>query len=444
MTALCNRFNLDFMEYKEQGDVLGAKIKVIGAGGAGSNAVNGMIAAGLNSIEFWVANTDKQALEVAQTPNKMQLGAKLTRGLGAGGNPETGRLAAEESAEFIREAIAGSDMIFVTAGMGGGTGTGSAAVIADIARENGILTVGVVTRPFSFEGRRRVKLAEEGIKQLKDKVDALIVIPNDRLLEITERQTSMTDAFSLADNVLLQAVQGISDIIQVPGLINVDFADVKSVMFNAGNAIMGMGRASGEGRAVEAARQAVNSPLLENSISGATGIIFNVTGGRDLTLHEVNEAAESIYEEVNEDANIIVGAVIDEKLQGEIQITVIATGFKSLEKLETPKATTAHSKDKQAPFYLNFGSTFGSGSKSSSATRPSSQQARSVASPNNLFFSGSKEGFNKSAIKARVTMPTIETTEAVVDTEMKVRTNQATGSSFTENVDIPDFLRMKK
>jgi cell division protein FtsZ len=431
------------MEYTNQ-EVLGANIKVIGAGGAGSNAVNGMIAGGLNNIEFWVANTDKQALEVSQTPNKMQLGVKLTRGLGAGGNPETGRLAAEESSEFISQAIEGSDMIFITAGMGGGTGTGSAAVIADIAREKGILTVGVVTKPFSFEGRRRVKLAEEGIKQLKDKVDALIIIPNDRLLEITERQTSMTDAFSLADNVLLQAVQGISDIIQVPGLINVDFADVKSVMFNAGNAIMGMGRASGEGRAVEAARQAVNSPLLENSIAGATGIIFNVTGGRDLTLHEVNEAAESIYEAVNEDANIIVGAVIDEKLQGEIQITVIATGFKSVEKLDTPtnKALASQSKDKSSPFYLNFGSTFGSSAKP--AARPGSQQARSVSSPNNLFFSNSRDSLDKSAIKARVTMPTIEATEAAVETEMQVRTSPMSSSSFTENVDIPDFLRMKK
>lgn len=434
------------MEHRNQ-EVLGANIKVIGAGGAGSNAVNGMILGGLNNIEFWVANTDKQALEIAQTPNKMQLGSKLTRGLGAGGNPETGRLAAEESSEFISQAIDGADMIFITAGMGGGTGTGSAAVIADIAREKNILTVGVVTKPFSFEGRRRVKLAEEGIKQLKDKVDALIIIPNDRLLEITERQTSMTDAFSLADNVLLQAVQGISDIIQVPGLINVDFADVKSVMFNAGNAIMGMGRASGEGRAVEAARQAVNSPLLENSISGATGIIFNVTGGKDLTLHEVNEAAESIYEEVNEDANIIVGAVIDERLQGEIQITVIATGFKSVEKLDAPgKTVAAQSKDKSSPFYLNFGSTFGSNANSGKpAARPSSHQTRSASSPNNLFFSNSRDSVDKSAIKARVTMPTLEAAEPAIETEMKVRMpSPSTSSSFADNVDIPDFLRMKK
>lgn len=441
------------MDYtnQQQQRVTGANIKVVGSGGAGSNAVNGMIEAGLNNIEFWVANTDKQALEVAQTVNKIQLGLKLTRGLGAGGNPETGRLAAEESSEIIDQALDGADMVFITAGMGGGTGTGSAAVIADIAREKGILTVGVVTRPFSFEGRRRVKLAEEGIKQLKDKVDALIIIPNDRLLEITERQTSMTDAFSLADNVLLQAVQGISDIIQVPGLINVDFADVKSVMFNAGNAIMGMGRASGEGRAVAAARQAVNSPLLENTITGATGIIFNVTGGKDLTLHEVNEAAESIYDEVNEDANIIVGAVIDERLQGEIQITVIATGFKSVEKLETPnKFAAAPAKDGKAPFYLNFGSTFGGGtaSRPTNGTKASAptQPAKSVASPNNLFF-GREASSDKAAIKARVAVPSFETNnfDSASANEMKVRpATPSTSSSFAENVDIPDFLRMKK
>ncbi len=428
-------------------DTKGATIKVFGSGGAGCNAVNSMIMAGLHNIEFWVANTDLQALEVAQTPNKIQLGGKLTRGLGAGGNPETGKLAAEESAEIISHALEGADMAFITAGMGGGTGTGSSSVIADIARSKGVLTVGVVTRPFSFEGRRRVKLAEEGIKQLKEKVDALIVIPNDKLLEITERQTSMTDAFKLADNVLLQGVQGISDIITIPGLINVDFADVKSVMFSAGNAIMGMGRASGEGRAVQAARQAVNSPLLENTITGATGIIFNVTGGKDLTLHEVNEAAESIYDEVNEDANIIVGAVVDERMQGEIQITVIATGFKTREMGEAQKLishSSSSSKDK-APFYLNFGSTFGSNTpKAGSAPKPTTN--KSVASPNNLFFSSSS---GSQPIKAKVTTQTPEVQEPSLASEMKVRSNSSLGSStasssFSTSVDIPDFLKMKK
>lgn len=424
------------MEQFNNQDIVGANIKVIGAGGAGSNAVNGMITNGLSNIQFWVANTDKQALEVAQTANKIQLGEKLTRGLGAGGNPETGKLAAEESHEVIAQAMDGADMIFITAGMGGGTGTGSASVVADIAREKGILTVGVVTKPFSFEGRRRVKLAEEGIKQLREKVDALIVIPNDRLLEITERQTSMTEAFALADNVLLQGVQGISDIIQVPGLINVDFADVKSVMFNAGNAIMGMGRASGEGRAVSAAKQAVNSPLLENSITGATGIIFNVTGGKDLTLHEVNEAAESIYDEVKEDANIIVGAVIDEKLQGEIQITVIATGFKPVEQTEI-KTQVATEKEK-TPFYLNFGGGFGTKAKPSESVQQS-VQSKTATSPNNLFFSSPAKPVEE---PVAVTEP---------ETEMKVRpesrtpaANPAAATKFSGNVDIPDFLRMKK
>jgi cell division protein FtsZ len=426
----------------------GANIKVFGAGGAGSNAVNGMIESGLSNIEFWVANTDMQALDVAQTARKIQLGSKLTRGLGAGGNPETGKMAAEESKEIIAKSLEGADMVFVTAGMGGGTGTGSSSVIADLAREKGILTVGVVTKPFGFEGRRRCKLAEEGIKQLKDKVDALIVIPNDRLLEITERQTSMTDAFALADNVLLQAVQGISDIITVPGLINVDFADVKSVMLNAGNAIMGMGKASGEGRAVKAAKQAINSPLLEDSIAGATGIIFNVTGGKDLALHEVNEAAESIYDQISEDANIIVGAVIDERIQGEIQITVIATGFKAVEARQEQKLHASESsplKDK-APFYLNFGSSFAKKSRTTT-----------TSNPNNVFFSNSKEDLDKSTIKAKITSPSMGD-EVAAKAEIKSTFENAfqSNSGFNSNyassskpmldtsVDIPEFLRVKK
>jgi cell division protein FtsZ len=422
------------MDYKIS-DVLGANIKVIGSGGAGSNAVNGMIAGGLTNIEFWVANTDRQALEVSQTPNKLQLGSKLTRGLGAGGNPETGKLAAEESKEVISQALAGADMVFITCGMGGGTGTGSSSVIADVAREMGILTVGVVTKPFHFEGRRRCQLAEEGIKMLRDKVDALIVIPNDRLLEITQRQTSVKDAFALADNVLLQGVQGISDIITVPGLINVDFADIKSVMYSAGNAIMGMGRASGEGRAISAAKQAINSPLLEDRITGATGIIFNVTGGNDLTLHEVNEAAESIYSEVSEDANVIVGAVIDEKMQGEIQVTVIATGFKSCDKAEN-KTVFAAAKDK-TPFYLNFGNvsraTLGAGAKTT------------LAKPNSSFFatpSRAPEALDKEPIKIYEQEPN--------NTEMKIRNEARTvtsnlGAGFKEaSVDLPSFLRVKK
>ncbi|MEB3245018.1 MAG: cell division protein FtsZ [Vampirovibrionales bacterium] len=304
-----------------------ANIKVVGVGGAGGNAVNRMIAHGLSGIDFWVTNTDAQVLDMALTEKRIQLGNKITRGLGAGGNPAIGQKAAEESREDILNVLEGADMVFITAGMGGGTGTGAAPVVASIARDMGALTVGVVTRPFAFEGRRRQQQAIQGLEALKDAVDTLIVIPNDKLLQVVERRTSMQEAFRIADDVLLRGVQGISDIITVPGLINVDFADVKAVMSMAGSAIMGIGRGTGEGRALEAARMAVNSPLLETSIEGASGVIFNVTGGPDMTLFEVNEAADIVYECVDKDANIIFGSVIDDRIQGEIQITVIATGF---------------------------------------------------------------------------------------------------------------------
>lgn len=309
---------------------LKADIKVIGVGGAGSNAVNRMIAAGLNGVEFWACNTDAQALELSAAKNRLQVGAKLTRGLGAGGNPQVGMKAAEESREEIANAIQGSDMVFIAAGMGGGTGTGAAPIVAEVAKELGALTVGVVSRPFFFEGRRRANQAEEGINEIRSKVDTLIVIPNQRLLEVVDHRASMQEAFVEADKVLMQGVQGISDIITVPGLINVDFADVKTVMQTAGSALMGVGRASGEGRAVEAAQNAINSPLLESTIDGASGVIFSVTGGPDLTLHEVQEAANVIYQSVSQDANIIFGAVLDDRLQGEVLITVIATGFDML------------------------------------------------------------------------------------------------------------------
>ena len=306
---------------------LKADIKVVGVGGAGSNAVNRMIAAGLSGVEFWACNTDAQALELSAAKNRLQVGAKLTRGLGAGGNPQVGMKAAEESREEIANAIQGSDMVFIAAGMGGGTGTGAAPIVAEVAKELGALTVGVVSRPFFFEGRRRANQAEEGINEIRSKVDTLIVIPNQRLLEVVDHRASMQEAFVEADKVLMQGVQGISDIITVPGLINVDFADVKAVMQTAGSALMGVGRASGEGRAVEAARNAINSPLLESTIDGASGVIFSVTGGPDLTLHEVQEAANVIYQSVSEDANIVFGAVLDDRLHGEVLITVIATGF---------------------------------------------------------------------------------------------------------------------
>jgi cell division protein FtsZ len=304
-----------------------AVIKVVGVGGGGGNAVNRMMASGMTGVEFWVMNTDAQVLEMSRTENRLQLGNKMTRGLGAGGNPSVGQKAAEESRDEIADCLKGADMVFITSGMGGGTGTGAAPVVASVAKEIGALTVGVVTKPFGFEGRRRQQQALTGLEALKEEVDTLIVIPNDKLLEVVERRTSMQEAFKIADDILLRGVQGISDIITVPGLINVDFADVKAVMSQSGSAIMGIGKGSGEGRALEAARMAVNSPLLETSVDGANSVIFNVTGGPDMTLHEVNEAAEIVYDAVDADANIIFGSVIDDKLQGEIQITVIATGF---------------------------------------------------------------------------------------------------------------------
>lgn len=304
-----------------------ANIKVVGVGGGGGNAVNRMIAAGLAGVDFWVMNTDAQVLQMSAAKNRIQLGNRLTNGLGAGGEPVKGEKAAEESREDIMLALDGADMVFITAGMGGGTGTGAAPVIAQIAKELGALTVAVVTKPFSFEGKRRMNQALQGLEKLKENVDTIIVIPNDKLIEVVERRTTIREAFYVVDEILLRGVQGISDIITVPGLINVDFADVKAVMSLSGSALMGIGRGSGEGRAIEAAKAAVNSPLLETSIQGASGVIFNVTGGPDMTLHEVYEAAEIVHDAVVDDAIVIFGAVVDDRIQGEIQITVIATGF---------------------------------------------------------------------------------------------------------------------
>lgn len=304
-----------------------AQIKVVGVGGGGNNAVNRMIAAGLKGVEFISVNTDKQALMLSKATQKIQIGEKLTRGLGAGANPEIGHKAAEESRDEIAQAIKGADMVFVTAGMGGGTGTGAAPIVAGIAKEMGILTVGVVTKPFTFEGRKRMVHAESGIGELKDCVDTLVIIPNDRLLQVAEKKTSIVEAFKIADDVLRQGVQGISDLIAVPGLVNLDFADVKTIMKDTGFAHMGIGRASGENRAEEAARMAIHSPLLETSIEGARGVLLNITGGSDLGLFEVNAAAELVQKSADPDANIIFGAVINEDLNDEILITVIATGF---------------------------------------------------------------------------------------------------------------------
>ncbi|NLB52870.1 MAG: cell division protein FtsZ [Syntrophomonadaceae bacterium] len=306
-----------------------ADIKVIGIGGGGNNAINRMIEAGVKGIEFIAVNTDAQALFLSKAEKKIQAGEKLTKGLGAGADPEIGRKAAEENADEIRKALQGADMVFVTAGMGGGTGTGGAAIIARIAKELGALTVGVVTKPFSFEGRKRNHNAEQGIQSLREEVDSLITIPNDRLLQVVDKHTAFNDAFKIADDILRQGVQGISDLIAVPGLINCDFADVQTIMQNTGSALMGIGRSSGENRAAEAARLAISSPLLETSIEGAQGVLFNITGGSDLTLFEINEAAEIIHTAADEEANIIFGANIDENLSDEVRVTVIATGFRS-------------------------------------------------------------------------------------------------------------------
>src|SRR5436190_17488958 len=304
-----------------------AVIKVVGVGGGGTNAVNRMVDAGVTGVEFVAVNTDAQALMMCDADVKIHIGSQATRGLGAGADPAVGREAATESRDELKEALKGADMIFVTAGGGGGTGTGGAPVVAELARELDALTVGVVTRPFSFEGRRRAQQAEQGITELAEKVDTLIVIENDRLLQVVEKRTPLADAFKMADDILRQGVQGITDLITVPGIVNLDFADVRTIMRDAGSALMGIGSSQGENRAAEAARTAVSSPLLESSIEGATGILLNISGPTDLGLFEVNEAAEVVTSAADQNANVIFGAVIDESLTDEVRVTVIATGF---------------------------------------------------------------------------------------------------------------------
>ncbi|MEA3335638.1 MAG: cell division protein FtsZ [Chloroflexota bacterium] len=318
-----------------------AKIRVVGVGGGGSNAVNRMIDAGIQGVEFIVINTDAQALLEANAPQRMRIGDKLTRGLGAGGDPELGEKAALESAEDVVSVVDGADMVFVTAGIGGGTGTGAAPVVARVAREAGALTIGVVTRPFSFEGTRRRRVADEGIMRLKEEVDTLIVIPNDRLLQIVDKKASIREAFTVADDVLRQGIQGISELITIPGLINLDFADVRAVMQDGGSALMAIGTANGENRAQEAAEQAIASKLLDVSIDGAQAILFNVTGGMDMTLHEVNEAAEIIRATTHPESNIIFGAVLDPTMEDDVRVTVIATGFDQAADAQKPISTIA-------------------------------------------------------------------------------------------------------
>ncbi len=319
-----------------------ARIKVIGVGGGGTNAVNRMIEAGLSGVDFWAMNTDIQVLSTSSADRTLQLGENLTKGLGAGGDPEIGKASAEESKSDIKKALEGADMVFVTAGMGGGTGTGAAPVIAEIAKDMGILTVAVVTKPFRFEGPRRARRAEEGIDHLKDHVDTVIIIPNDRLLNVVEKKATLMEAFKEADDVLRQGVQGISDIITIPGLINVDFADVKAVMSDAGSALMGIGFAEGDHRAIEAAQAAISSPLLETDIAGARAVLVNVTAGPDLTLAEVYEAADLIREGTDaDDANIIFGTVVDPRMQGAVRITVLATGFDTRPAVIPPRQARA-------------------------------------------------------------------------------------------------------
>ena len=343
----------------EKNQSAGATIKVIGIGGAGCNALNTMIEYGLGGVDFIAANTDVQALRRCLAPIKVQLGERLTGGRGAGGDPQVGRDAAKESLDLIRDVLHGADMVFITAGLGGGTGTGGGPIVAQVAKEMGALTVAIVTKPFHFEGKKRRRQAEEGWRELKEEVDTLITIPNDRLLAISDRDTPLMEAFRKADEILYQAAKGISDLIVVPGLINLDFNDVRAVMSEMGMAIMGMGSASGEGRATEAAQRAISSPLLEDiSIHGARGVLINITGGRDLTLHEVSEASELIQQEAHEDANIIFGAVVDEGLQGEMRVTVIATGLQAEEaevRRPAPVLAEEEMRDMDVPAFMRRG-----------------------------------------------------------------------------------------
>src|SRR3954467_10471138 len=335
------------MTMRDQSGSYLAVIKAIGVGGGGTNAVNRMIEAGLTGVEFIAVNTDAQALLMSDADVKIHIGSKVTRGLGAGADPEVGRAAAAETRDELKDALKGSDMIFVTAGEGGGTGTGAAPTVAEIGQEIGALTVGVVTKPFAFEGRVRSERAEVGINQLREHVDTLIVIENDRLLQVVERKTSVVEAFRLADDVLRQGVQGITDLITVPGLVNLDFADVRTIMREAGSALMGIGIATGENRAAEAARAAVSSPLLETAIDGATGILLNITGPADIGLFEVNEAAEVVTSAADQNANVIFGAVIDDAMGDDIRVTVIATGFGAARQRRRRPALTSTTEEQQ-------------------------------------------------------------------------------------------------
>lgn len=352
-----------------------AKIKVIGCGGGGGAAINRMVESGIRDVEFIAVNTDMQALQHSKADTKLHIGRTITKGLGAGMNPELGKAAAEESQNELRDALKGADMVFITGGLGGGTGTGSMPVLAEIARDSGALTIAIVTKPFSFEGAQRRNIAERGYAELSDKVDAIITIPNDKLLQVIDKKTSLLDSFKIADEVLRQGVQGIAEVITVPGLINVDFADVKSIMNSAGSALMGIGTASGENKAIEAAKTAINSPLLEMSVEGARGVLFTVVGGKDLSMYEVNEAAKVITSSTDEEARIIFGAVIDERMKDEIKITVIATGFEpeGTQKNEAPNQIREASYS-PSPFVRNQ-------QPAAAEEKPPEERRRSKVSP---------------------------------------------------------------
>jgi cell division protein FtsZ len=400
-----------------------AVIKVVGIGGGGVNAVNRMIEVGLRGVEFIAINTDAQALLMSDADVKLDVGREMTRGLGAGANPEVGRQAAEDHEEEIEEVLKGADMVFVTAGEGGGTGTGGAPVVARIARSLGALTIGVVTRPFTFEGRRRSNQAETGIEALRDEVDTLIVIPNDRLLSISDRNVSMLDAFKSADQVLLSGVQGITDLITTPGLINLDFADVKSVMQGAGSALMGIGSAQGEDRAVKAAELAIASPLLEASIDGAHGVLLSIQGGSDLGLFEINEAARLVQEVAHPDANIIFGAVIDDALGDEARVTVIAAGFDSLNPETNSNSQSSSSQQSGAGRGQQQG--FGGGAARTAAPAAGSQRAGS--------FAGANQWQDNSDVPANAGFD--------VDLPPAVEPQEEQGSSRKDSLDVPDFLK---
>ncbi|RLV08315.1 cell division protein FtsZ [Streptomyces griseocarneus] len=405
-----------------------AVIKVVGIGGGGVNAINRMIEVGLKGVEFIAINTDAQALLMSDADVKLDVGRELTRGLGAGANPDVGRKAAEDHREEIEEVLKGADMVFVTAGEGGGTGTGGAPVVANIARSLGALTIGVVTRPFTFEGRRRANQAEDGIASLRDEVDTLIVIPNDRLLSISDRQVSVLDAFKSADQVLLSGVQGITDLITTPGLINLDFADVKSVMSEAGSALMGIGSARGDDRAVAAAEMAISSPLLEASIDGARGVLLSISGGSDLGLFEINEAAQLVSEAAHPEANIIFGAVIDDALGDEVRVTVIAAGF------DGGQPPAKGSRDKV------LGSTYGGGREESAATAPTPRQAP-AADPVRSSFGG------LGGVTPRSEEPPVADPAPVAEmppppvVSPQVPPARPYQDSTAEELDVPDFLK---